>query len=147
MSSKTEAEQTLIGTYRLVSSTRTIVESGEVIQSFGESPNGIIMYGQDQRMMVLIARSDRRKPAHESMTDEQRADLFRSMAAYGGTYTFDGKRIVHHIDISWNEIMTGTDVVRDVVKRGNLLIYTSGPGPSPTDGRVSMGRLVWEKLS
>jgi hypothetical protein len=31
---------------------------------------------------------------------EQRADLFRSMLAYGGTYTFDGAKVEHHIDMS-----------------------------------------------
>jgi hypothetical protein len=136
------------GTYRLVSSTRTIVDTGQVIDSFGNNPSGFIMYSEDGRMMVLIVRGDRPKPTHEDMTDQQRADLFRSMAAYAGRYTFDGKTVVHHIDISWNEILTGKDVVRDVEVEndGRRLIYRSGPGPSPTDGRVSMGNLVWERV-
>jgi hypothetical protein len=85
------------GTYRLVSSIRTIVGTGQVIDSFGKNPSGFIMYSEDGRMMVLIVRGDRPKPTHEDMTDQQRTDLFRSMAAYAGTYTFDGKRIVQRI--------------------------------------------------
>ena len=127
---------------------RTLVDTGRVIDSFGKDPAGYIMYGEDGRMMVLIVRSDRPKPTHEDMTDQQRVDLFRSMAAYAGSYTFDGKRIVHHIDISWNEILTGTDVVREVEVEngGKRLVYRSGPGPSPSDGTISMGKLVWEKV-
>jgi hypothetical protein len=145
---KPQPSQKMSGTYRLVSSTRTLVDTGRVIDSFGKDPAGYIMYGEDGRMMVLIVRSDRPKPTHEDMTDQQRADLFRSMAAYAGRYTFDGKRIVHHIDISWNEILTGTDVVREVEVEngGKRLVYRSGPGPSPSDGTISMGKLVWEKV-
>jgi len=145
---KTQPSQKMSGTYRLVSSTRTLVDTGKVIDSFGKDPTGFIMYAEDGRMMVLIVRGDRPKPTHEDMTDQRRADLFRSMAAYAGRYTFDGKKIVHHIDISWNEILTGKDVVREVEveKGGQRLIYRSGPGPSPTDGTVSMGKLVWQKV-
>jgi hypothetical protein len=145
---KPQPSQKMGGTYRLVSSTRTLVDTGRVIDSFGKNPTGYIMYTQDGRMMVLIVRADRPKPTHEDMTDQQRAELFRSMAAYAGRYTFDGKRIVHHIDISWNEILTGKDVVREVEVEngGQRLIYRSGPGPSPTDGTVSIGKLIWEKM-
>jgi tripartite-type tricarboxylate transporter receptor subunit TctC len=145
---KPQPSQKMSGTYRLVSSTRTLVDTGRVIDSFGKDPAGYIMYADDGRMMVLIVRADRPKPTHEDMTDQQRAELFRSMAAYAGRYSFDGKRVVHHIDISWNEILTGKDVVREVEVEngGQRLIYRSGPGPSPTDGTVTIGKLVWEKV-
>ena len=48
------------------------------------------------------------------MTDRERTELFDSLTAYSGTYSFDGKSITHHLDISWNEIWTGTDQMRDV---------------------------------
>jgi Lipocalin-like domain len=71
-------------------------------------------------MMTIIVRSDRPKPESiDKMTDQQRADLRQSMAACAGTYIFDGKRIEHHIDVSWNEVWTGTTVVRDLKKEGN----------------------------
>ena len=54
-------------------------------------------------MLVLIVRGNRPKPESlAKMTDQQRADLFRSMTSYGGTYKFDGKSIEHHIDISYS---------------------------------------------
>ena len=101
----------LAGTYSLISSTRTIVDTGEVLDTWGKNPNGFITYGKDGRMLVLIVSDNRPKPESlAKMTDQQQADLFRTMCAYGGTYQFDGERVEHHIDISWNEIWTGTTV-------------------------------------
>jgi hypothetical protein len=69
---------------------------------------------------------DRPKPESiATMTEQQRCDLHRTMFAYGGTYTFDGKMVEHHIDLSWNEVWTGTTVIRDVKVEGDQLIYTS----------------------
>ena len=99
------------------------------------------------RMLVLIVRDDRPKPENvEKMNDQQRIDLFRSMTAYGGTYTFDGKRVEHHIDISWNEVWTGTTVVREITKDGDKLVYTSPAAPFASDGKMSEVTLVWEKV-
>ena len=68
------------------------------------------------------------------------------MAAYGGTYKFYGDRIEHFVDISWNQIWTGTTVVRDVKRDGEQLIFTTKPAPFPTDGKMSVNTLVWERL-
>ena len=50
------------GTYRLISSTRTIVATGQVEDAFGSDPIGYITYGKDHRMTVLIVKRDRPKP-------------------------------------------------------------------------------------
>jgi hypothetical protein len=135
------------GTFKLVSNTRKMLDTGEVLNTYGQQPSGYITYGKDGRMLVLIVSDDRPKPASvASITNEQREGLFRSMLAYGGTYSFDGKRIEHQIDISWNEAWTGTTQVRDVMKDGDRLIYTTKPGPNSTDGRMSVTTLIWEKL-
>jgi Lipocalin-like domain len=112
------------------------------------NPNGFIIYGNDGRMLVLIVRRDRPKPESlDKITDQQRADLHRSMTAYGGTYKFDGKRVEHNIDISWNEVFTGTVLVREITKDGDRLIYTSPPARFSGDGRMSQNTLVWEKVT
>jgi hypothetical protein len=64
------------------------------------------------------------------MTDQQRADLHRTMSAYCGTYSFDGKKVEHHIDLTWNEVWAGTTVIRDVKVEGNRVTYTTRPTPS-----------------
>jgi len=141
------AEEDLAGTYRLVSSTRKILDTGEVLDTYGKHPIGYIMYDEYGRMLVLIVSDDRPKPASiEKTTPEQQAALFRSMLAYGGTYKFDGKSIEHHIDISWNELWTGTTQIRDVRKEGEKLIYTTRPAPFSGDGKMSVTTLIWEKI-
>jgi hypothetical protein len=138
------ANEELVGTYKLISSTRTLLDTGQV-ETFAQE-QGFITYDKDGRMLVLIVRGDRPKPdGIEKITDQQRADLFRSVIAYGGTYKFDGKTMEHHIDISWNEVWTGTTQVRDVKKEGSRLIYTTRPAPFARDGKTSVVTLVWEK--
>jgi hypothetical protein len=139
------AENEIFGTYTLISSTRKLLDSGQV-EAFTRE-HGFIAYGKDGRMLILIVRGDRPKPESiDGMSDQQRADLFRSMTAYGGTYTFDGKTMEHHIDISWNEIWTGTTQIRDVKKEGDRLIYTTRPAPFVSDGKMSVVTTVWEKV-
>jgi hypothetical protein len=118
------ADQKLSGTYKLISSSRTLVDTGQV-ETYAKE-QGFITYGDDGRMLVLILRGDRPKPESlAKMTDQQRADLFRTLNAYGGTYSFDGKTVEHHIDISANEVWTGTTQIRDIKREGERLIYTT----------------------
>ena len=141
------ADDELYGTYRLVSSQRKILDTGQVIDSYGKNPKGYITYGKDGRMLALITYDGRSKPENiDKMTDQQRSDLFRTMLAYGGTYKFDGNKIEHHIDISWNELWSGTTVIRDIKKEGDQLIYTTRPAPFSGDGKMSIVTVVWEKV-
>lgn len=133
------------GTYKLLKTERKVLDTGEIQTLPAE--NGFITYGRDGRMLVLIVRSPR--PKSESiakLTDQQRIDLFQTMTAYGGSYKFDGKVMEHQIDISWNEVWTGTTQIRDVKKDGDKLIYTTRPAPSARDGRMSITTLVWERV-
>ena len=80
--------------------------------------------------MALITNDGRLKTKSiGTMTDQQRSELHRSMSAYGGTYTFDGEKIEHHVELSWNEVWTGTTVTRDVKVEGDRLIYTNFDRP------------------
>jgi hypothetical protein len=141
------ADDDIVGTYRLISSYRVILETGKTEDSWGENPNGFITYSRDGRMMVIIVRSDRPRPESlDRMNDQQRVELFRSMSAYGGTYRFHGDRIEHHIDISFNEVLTRTTVIRDIKKEGDRLVYTTKPAPFSGDGKMSVTTLAWEKV-
>ena len=141
------ADDDIVGTYKLISSTRKKLDTGEVVDTYGKQPSGYIMYGKDGRMLVLIAYDGRPKPESlESLSNDQRAELFRTMLAYGGTYTYSGNRIEHHIDISSNEVWTGTTVIRDIAKEGDRLVYTTRPAPFSGDGKMSINTLIWEKV-
>jgi Lipocalin-like domain len=140
------ADEELPGTYKLISSTRTILETGEVQDSYGRQPKGYIMYGKDGRILVLITHEGRPTPSRTDMTDKDRADQYRTLNAYGGTYTFQGDRIEHHIDIAANESRVGSTEIREVKRDGNRLVYTTKPQPFSADGKMSVITLVWEKM-
>ena len=136
----------LWGTWRIVRFTVTV--DGESSDVFGRRPQGYLSYGQDGRMLVLLVKSERPRPDDmANVTDEQRAELFKGLIAYGGTYTFDGKAVTHHVDVSANENWTGTTQVRNVEFDAGRLVLTTGPQPSPIDGRVMVGVIVWEKVT
>ena len=137
----------LYGTWRLVSYKRRLLATGETEDQIGKSPHGFINYGRDGRMIVIITAEQRPKPRDiSSMTDRERAALFDTVTAYSGTYSFDGKSITHPVDLSWNEIWTGTDQVRDVTLDGNKLLLTTRPAPNARDGKVGVSVLTWEKV-
>jgi hypothetical protein len=138
-------DNSLSGTYKLVVEGRRITDTGEIVAV--PNPQGYITYSDDGRMLVLIVRNPRPKPSSiEATTDQERAELLRTMTAYSGTYEFDGKTIKHHIDISWNEVWTGTTEVRSVTRDGDRLVYTTPPFHFHTDGRLSVNTLIWEKV-
>jgi hypothetical protein len=140
------AEDELVGTWKVVSFTRKILDTGEVVNTFGKNPKGFITYGKDGRMLTLGVSDERPKAESlDKITDQQRIQLFNTMVAYGGTYKFDGKRVEHHIDISANEVWTGTTQVRDVTRDGDKLVLTT-PQFRGQDGKVAVITLVWEKV-
>jgi hypothetical protein len=102
----------LIGTWKLKSFVREIVGTGERYNQLGEHPHGFLGYSSDGRMYAILVTDDRIKPREEAPTDEERVKLHKSMIAYAGTYTVDGGKVIHHVDISWNGARTGTDQVR-----------------------------------
>ncbi|AWB23301.1 hypothetical protein DA075_22350 [Methylobacterium currus] len=139
-------KEDIIGTWKLVSSKRKIIDTGEEINTYGAHPTGWINYDRGGRVMALIVNDDRPKPETiEKMTDAERIKLFKSVLAYSGSYSFDGKSISHKIDTSWNEIWTGTTQIRDIERQGDRLIYTTRPAPFSGDGRMSVVTLIWEK--
>ena len=140
----------LVGTWKLVSMKRIVADTGEIYDpNPDDPPSGLLMYGNDGRMIVLNLLGGRPKAnSPEAITDEQRDQLFRTMVAYGGTYTFDGHLVSHHIDISWNECWTGTTQVRSVTRDGEKLVLTAtSPARSPVDGKLGRVRMVWERVT
>ncbi|WP_082504409.1 lipocalin-like domain-containing protein [Methylobacterium sp. Leaf111] len=139
--------QDIHGTWRLSSATRKIVDTNEVIDAYGgPRPTGWINYGKDGRMMVICAFEGREKPAaNDKMTDEDRVRLHKTFFAYAGTFKFDGKKVTHAIDTSWNEVWTGTSQVREVEYSDNKLTLVTPPFKFNVDGKMSVITLVWER--
>ena len=95
---------------------------------------------------AILTADNRLKPHSVAPTDEERVKLHQTMTAYAGTYSVEGEKVIHHVDISWNEAWTGTDQIRFYKLEGNTLTIKTGPLKSPIDGRQGQVVVVWEKV-
>jgi Lipocalin-like domain len=141
-------QQQLLGTWKLMSYLREEVASGAKSNVMGAHPNGYISYGPDGRMTVIIAGSDRKKPAGPVATPGEAEALIRSMLAYAGSYTVDStaRTVTHQIDVSWDESRTGLSLVRHYNLDGDRLTLTTEPSNDPATGTKTIRTLIWEKV-
>jgi hypothetical protein len=135
----------LPGTWKLVSVTSRDVATGAVADFFGRDPVGYITYGVDRRMMVVIVRSGRRKPAGASATPAEADALMKSLVSYAGTFSIRGGEITHHVELSWNEAWTGTDQTRLFRFDGRQLHLDTPPSPDPVAGTMSVRSMTWQR--
>jgi Lipocalin-like domain len=114
----------LLGTWKLRSYVVT-TGTGEASTPYGERPSGYITYSADMRMQVIGTADVRVAPHDPILADGEQVELFKTMFAYAGTYSPEAGKVTHHVDISWNEIWTGTDQVRFYEINENNLTITS----------------------
>jgi len=139
-------ENPLLGTWKLKSYVREVAATGERYNQRGEHPQGYLSYSMDGRMYAIITWDNRINPHDVVPTDEERIKLYGSMVSYAGTYTMDAEKVIHHVDISWNQSWTGTDQVRFYKLEGDTLTITSALAKSFTDDREGRSILVYEKM-
>jgi hypothetical protein len=146
MSRSVRSAEELYGTWRLMSWTRRLLDTGETVEAFGKAPRGYLNYSRDGRVFFIMTKQNRAKPADlTKLTDAERAELYNTMVAYAGTFTFDGNLATCHVDISWNEAWTDTDQPRAVRFEGGRLIWSTNP-QTGIDGKRVESVFVWEKL-
>ncbi len=136
----------LVGTWKLVSSTRKDVESGEESRTFGLHPTGFLNYSPDGRVMVVMVGDNRRSPSGPVPTDAEMIAWFKSALAYAGTYTVEGNQVTHHVEASSDPLRAGARLVRFFTLDGKVLTLTAAPTRYWMDGRVSALTIVWEKM-
>jgi hypothetical protein len=135
-----------LGTWKLQSQVTEDLETHRKDAMFGAHPGGYLHYGADCRMYAILVKEGRKPPAGAVATDGESTELFRGLAAYAGTYTIEGDKVSHHVDISWNQAWTGTTQVRQFRIEGNLLYIHTMPAVSPLNGRQSTTELVWKRV-
>jgi hypothetical protein len=135
-----------IGTWTLRGTERKTLDNGETTPLWGVHPSGTLIYTAGGRMSALVLAENRKAPAAPMPTETEALSLFKSMVAYAGRYTVESDRVIHHVEQSWNQAWTGTDVVRFYRFDGNRLALTTAPAPNPRDGKLSVSTLVWERL-
>lgn len=140
-----EQRSKLFGSWKMQSWTVEDLATGEKTPALGEHPAGYITYTPDGRVMVLVLRSGRRKPAGLVPSDAEKVALYDSMFAYAGTYSVDGGKVLHHIDMSWNEAWSGTTQIRFLSLQGDRLTYVSAPARNPMNDRDCVHTVVFTR--
>jgi hypothetical protein len=120
------------------------VATGERQDALGQNPRGTVVY-TPQRVTFLIIKNNRARPEQLPPSDEEKIALFDTMFAYSGAYTVESDRVVHHVDLSWNEAWSGTDQVRFCRVDEQTLTYTSTPAKNPFDGREVVHEVTYER--
>ena len=131
----------LSGSWKLTSWTIQVID-GEAAQPFGPNPKGRAVFTPDGFSAFMIARPDR-KPA---TNDADSAALLKSLMVYTGKFTIDGDKLTTNVDLSWNEIFTGTAQVRFFKLEGDKLsIRTAEQASAVYPGKKVVGTLTWER--
>ena len=134
----------ILGSWRMTSWVTRDVATGERQDALGQNPCGTVVY-TPQRVTFLIVKNNRARPQRLPPSDEEKIELFDTMFAYSGAYTVESDRVVHHVDLSWNEAWSGTDQVRLCKVDEQTLTYTSTPAKNPFDGREIVHEVTWER--
>jgi Lipocalin-like domain len=79
-------------------------------------------------------------------TEAEKVELYDGLVAYAGTYTVEGDRVTHRIEVSWNQSWTGTAVVRTFAVEGDRVRLQTAPSPGPFGGREGIGVLIWQRV-
>jgi hypothetical protein len=137
----------LAGTWTLVSASASTADGRVNRYPFGASPKGMLIYTNEGRMTAVISYGGR-KPLSgadriASPADE-RADAFATFFAYAGRYSFDGGRVVHHVEMSSVENWVDTDLIRLVQIEGETM--TLKTPPLSVGGRTQTSELVWRRM-
>jgi Lipocalin-like domain len=136
-----EAAKQLVGSWRLTSWVIQVV-GGEATEPFGPNPKGRAVFTSDGFSAFMIARPDR-KPA---TNDSDSAALLKSLMVYTGKFTVDGDKLTTNVDLSWNEILTGTAQIRFFKLEGDKLsIRTAEQVSAVYPGKKVVGTLTWER--
>ena len=134
----------LVGIWKIVSFDVEDQKSGERKPFYGDAPpSGYMILTAEGRMMVLVA--SRRREAGQ--TDEKQAALFRTMMSYTGLYRLEGDKFITTVDVSWNELWTGTDQARFYTLDGDRLDVMTPWMPNPIHPeQIARGILSWSRV-
>ena len=134
----------LLGIWRLVSYEVESQAAGEREPLLGKSPTGNIIFTSDGRMMVLLTGEGRKAPN----TDQDRAELLKSMVAYTGMYRVEGDKWITKVDVADNPTRVGTEQARFYKLDGDRLQESTQFmqwAARPEKGTVRF-ILMWERV-
>lgn len=134
------------GTWRLVSWTLEVIETGEQYRQFGDDPPGFMHFTPEGRVFAVLTASGRKPVVAEA--DEIAA--FGSLVAYTGRYRIEGNKLVTTVDVSADPGRVGNDLVRYFNLNGDSLEIKTAPFRSqkPSAGlgnQLLQSFLLWKR--
>jgi hypothetical protein len=140
IASPTLGQQSLVGTYKLVSIAEEI--GGTPSETMGKAPHGYLVF-TPTRVIVFYTADNRTFGTSAA----EKAALFDTLVGYSAAYRVEGDKLVNTVDVSWTENMNGTTRVYTWQLSGNRLTLIQGPMPYPRDpSKTRFARQVWEKI-
>jgi hypothetical protein len=127
----------ILGVWKIVSQEWEIQATGERRPVMGKNPTGYAIFTPEGRMMAIVTGEGRNPPK----TDQDRANLLNSMAAYTGMYRLEGDKLIYTAEVAWHPARVGTEQVRFIRFDGNRLHVITDWMPS-TSGPPGMGRAI-----
>jgi hypothetical protein len=146
LASPAVCDDSIVGTWKIQSFVREVVATGQRYNEFGDKPDGYISYLPDGHMHAMLVADNRAKPTGAVPTDGEKAKLFGTMIAYTGTYRIEGEKVVHDVEVSWNQLWTGSQQVRFFKAEGDTLTITTAVAKSPRDGQEGRTIVVFKRV-
>jgi hypothetical protein len=128
----------VLGIWRLVSFEREYKATGEKEPLLGKNPTGYIFFTPEGRFMAILTGEGRKAP----QTDQDRANLLKSMFAYTGMYRLEADKFITKVDVSWNPEWIDTEQERFFRFDGERLQILTMWLISPNWPEKGMGRGV-----
>ncbi len=130
--------KSLTGNWKIVSYQMEFQSTGEKIEPRGKSPAGFINFTSEGWMGVVIT-DEGRKPA---TSDQDRADLFKTMVAYMGPYRVENDKWITKVAVAHNPAWVGTEQARTFKIEGNRLQEITQLMPYPPQPEKGMVRYI-----
>lgn len=137
----------LIGAWQLVSMENRFAD-GRVRYPYGSEASGYILYTAEGRMSATIIGGDRVQLGTEYGRGEgvaEKAAAFEGYLSYAGRYTFEGDRVIHHVEVALIPDWVGTDLVRLADFRDDLLILSTEPSSRGETTRATV--ITWRRVA
>jgi hypothetical protein len=136
--------KSILGVWKLMKHDTEFQDGTPPRKLFGQNPPGYLIFTPEGRMMAVL-EAEGRQPAK---TDEERANLLRSVAAYSGIYRLEDDKWVTKVDVAWTPLIHNTEQLRFYKLDGDRLEVTT---PWSADPRlpgqpVTRTILIWGRV-
>jgi len=143
----------ICGFWRLVDVVAFAIPSGAPIDP-GGNPAGYIYYDPSGAMLVFMTRGVRPRPAADILAADECERLMKTMTSYAGRWRvdpalFEGPDagvLYHDVDVSWNELWTGSTQRRTFRLAGDRLSLSTSQ-PDQHTGVPIRRSLIWQRVS